>query len=437
MSRHVGFQGYNRRPYVSLNRPRKVRRRMLNPSQVAQLRKMFDGEEFVSIFEGMHVRRQEINVSRHSIASKLLFSEASDSGQLYPPARIFGVPIEPSCLSGTAACTISPPTRTVRELRNSCIVGNSAVLDSESRLYFPDPVDGCAAFVACKREVGNNHHGYLVRGDELGAEIIHISRPTPRYIPVRVIFFHNLEPGNYGSFLIRQLPQMSLIAELGIHADAYVVPDRTSWLGEAIELFGLPDLPTFTVREVCGDVFESVVLPGSLDAEGFSSPISRLRISNQISGRLGESAGDNPKRIFVSRLLSSIARPYYRVLLNELDVIKLADARGYHTLYPETLSLSNQINIFRSAECIVGPSGSGMLNALFSERRPRILDLESWTPNVRQHAKIYASTGSTYGFLFGQTIGDSDRPVQVRGWKVDTDLLDQALNWVEETRYLP
>jgi capsular polysaccharide biosynthesis protein len=129
-------------------------------------------------------------------------------------------------------------------------------------------------------------------------------------------------------------------------------------------------------------------------------------------------------------MLSASSRPWYRVLENENVLEQHAARAGYAILYPETLSFGEQIRAFGEAKRIVGPSGSGMLNAVFAEDGAKVLDMESFHTTVRQHAKIYASTRKRYSFLFGQLSKDDGSHPIVRPWLVPEELFRVGIEWL-------
>jgi capsular polysaccharide biosynthesis protein len=80
----------------------------------------------------------------------------------------------------------------------------------------------------------------------------------------------------------------------------------------------------------------------------------------------------------------------------------------------------SQIALFSTAACIVGASGSGMLNCVFAPERASVLDMESFTHTVSQHARIYGSTGKRYGFCFGN-FADERKPDHIRSWRCSVE----------------
>jgi len=221
---------------------------------------------------------------------------------------------------------------------------------------------------------------------------------------------------------------MQVPSDLSSAFDCYVVSDRTAWFAEVRALLGLPDLPVYSVREVVGQSFDSILLWTQGEAEGFIPYDLRVDLNRALVGR--ESL-NGPKKIYVSRALSAISRPKYRRLLNENILEDNLRKLNYDVVYPETLSITAQARLFAGAEHIIGLSGSGMINCLFAQPKALVLDIESFTWNVRQHAKLYASGSLEFGFAFGIPVSESAQPVPFRNWSLPSNVMNEALNWME------
>ena len=72
-----------------------------------------------------------------------------------------------------------------------------------------------------------------------------------------------------------------------------------------------------------------------------------------------------------------------------------------------------------------------MLNAVFAEHGTRVLDMKSFTTNVRQHAKIYDSTRKTYSFLFGELAADDQSHPITRRWSVPEAHFRDEIDWLD------
>ncbi|HJV40032.1 glycosyltransferase family 61 protein, partial [Caulobacter sp.] len=62
---------------------------------------------------------------------------------------------------------------------------------------------------------------------------------------------------------------------------------------------------------------------------------------------------------------------------NESELEAAMAARGYAIVRPETLSVRDQIALFRGAEIIVAQSGAALANVLFCAAGARVLEIQS------------------------------------------------------------
>lgn len=400
---------------------------MLNPDQTARFRASLDEQPDRTRFDAFHCHARPLRLQAEP-AGEVVGTEAPAPVDMHGPEQVFGTPLDARCMSGIGPYRTHTPGKALRRLSDAAVIGNTAVLDGAGHLFTPEPLTPEAApqlAAAC-----DDYAGYVLRDAGQVFVCTHVGRPRPRPIDADALFLHSVESANYGSFLFRQLPQLMLAARLAPSFDCYVVPERTPFLLEALALLGLPERPVYTVREVCGDPFRSVTFANAFDAEGLlaGSTIEALRdLAGAVrDGAPGEADGEP---IYISRRLSAAASPQWRVLVNEDAVETHMRDRGVRVCYPETTGLAQQIRLFAGARAVLGPSGSGMLNAMFAAPGVRVLDMESFHVTVRQHAKIYASTGKPYAFLFGTLAGEGAAAPLGAPWQVSVDDLAAAVEW--------
>ena len=68
---------------------------------------------------------------------------------------------------------------------------------------------------------------------------------------------------------------------------------------------------------------------------------------------------------------------------------QMAISRGFEIVQPETLSFSDQVELFRSAGCILGEHGSGMHGAVFADPQSIVAVVRS--PQRAHQLKIAAA----------------------------------------------
>ncbi|MBM1171283.1 glycosyltransferase family 61 protein [Microvirga arabica] len=399
---------------------------MFNPSQIQELREALTKDPTLKGFAGAHLNKASVVYGERP---EIVWTAPASSGAMRAPARVFGSPEYPSCMHGIIDGFLALPAPIIQAVDHARVIGNSAVIDADGRLYLPKLVTNEDDIRHLMDKRSWIEDGFLVEDGLSGPQAVFWAPFDESIIKKTALFLHNLEPANYGSFLIRQLPQMLLARQAGLAFDCYVTPTRTSWFMEALRETGLPELPVFSAREVAGRPFQKILLPSAFDAEGFYSPEMAAEI-NGFAESLG-GAQRPPKRFYASRLMSSTSRRWYRVLQNEPEIERIAHRAGFEVFYPETLSFREQVRTFASATQIFGPSGSGLLNAIFTQKGGRVVDLESFHVTVRQHAKVYASTGKIYGFGFGHFIpGTEDKQRHHRPWVMPEDDINAIIDWL-------
>lgn len=125
-----------------------------------------------------------------------------------------------------------------------------------------------------------------------------------------------------------------------------------------------------------------------------------------------------------------LARDTVRRSYNQDDVLEVAAEFGFEPVYPEKLSLAEQVQVFRSASHILGPSGAGFAGLLFSQKGTKAL---CWQDTRLRFMTILPDLAtlnhSDYQHLFYQS--DENRGLFRSSYTLDTNELRKALSdWV-------
>jgi hypothetical protein len=126
-----------------------------------------------------------------------------------------------------------------------------------------------------------------------------------------------------------------------------------------------------------------------------------------------------PKKIYVSRRDAKI-----RFVANETQLADVLSEFGFETLVMSDLSLVDQINLFRSAEFIIGPHGAAFTNLAFSKPGATFIEFFSRGHYASCFNRISGIRGLKYGFLVGE-------PTVLGGFSINPNhlraILSQAL----------
>lgn len=189
-------------------------------------------------------------------------------------------------------------------------------------------------------------------------------RPTQKH-PVPdgrwIIDLRLQSPSNWAHFLNNHLPltfALLEMADLAPEAALGLLPkDAPRYILEAAALFGLETMTTDEVVEGPGLQFSVdpwiAVRAARVDWARLSMPAAAVdRIASEASEQ------DLPSKVFLSRRDT-------RVLSNAPEIEALLAERGFRTVYPETLSVSDQLRLFRQAEEMVAIHGAGLAPLLY------------------------------------------------------------------------
>jgi capsular polysaccharide biosynthesis protein len=134
-------------------------------------------------------------------------------------------------------------------------------------------------------------------------------------------------------------------------------------------------------------------------------PLSISLLQGSFPERISSGVAGTRERNFVSR-----AKVERRRLLNEHELYPGLTRRGFSIIHPETLSLTEQVDVFRAARDIAGVHGAGLVNAVWSKRLERVLEI-SYAPHTDQRATLDIVVRKLTGTL-GLNIGLSTLPLK-------------------------
>jgi capsular polysaccharide biosynthesis protein len=109
------------------------------------------------------------------------------------------------------------------------------------------------------------------------------------------------------------------------------------------------------------------------------------------------------RRLYLSRRLTA---QMSRRLMNEEDVAAVFERHGFEIVFPETMALAEQIDMFAEATVLAGPHGAGMANAVFAPASCTLLELvgpalDDWYKPDMLYAQLASFLGQPYRRVVG------------------------------------
>jgi capsular polysaccharide biosynthesis protein len=170
---------------------------------------------------------------------------------------------------------------------------------------------------------------------------------------------------------------------------------------------------------------DHAIIPGLRIPLAYADQESRA-LYNRIA--LPLECDSSQKRLYISRRALNAERsvPRGRVLLNEGDLIEQLRKMDFEIVEPQALDAASQIRLFRNAELVVGPSGSGMFNAVFCRPDTKLIDIESEPHWIIPHSGLFSSAGLRYGIFEGLAV-DKDWSRHHKPWRVNVQRLAERI----------
>jgi hypothetical protein len=136
--------------------------------------------------------------------------------------------------------------------------------------------------------------------------------------------------------------------------------------------------------------------------------------------------GKGTRKIYISRDNAAC-----RKVTNESAFATMLQRYDIETVFAEKLSFSDQVNLFTSANLLIGVHGAGLTNCLFMNQGSKVIELrkkENQGSNVG-YWHLADSLGHSYGYFNG--IPDSDKPLVGRdacNLFIDIELFEKQLS---------
>lgn len=199
--------------------------------------------------------------------------------------------------------------------------------------------------------------------------------------------------GNYYHFLYDAIARYGVFRQAmpDVQLDAVIVPHATRYQRELLELAGIPGPHLQPSR---GVVFHAdrLLVPNNPNW-ALQAPPSMVAWLRQHLPPVNPPA--ERTRLFLTRGTT----PNTRIYVQEAELMKALEPRGFVRLDPGVLTVQEQIDVFSRAEIIVAPHGAGLTNVTFSPHDVKVLEM---FPSTYVHRGLYAivqAVGGEYRYL--------------------------------------
>ncbi|MEG4273771.1 MULTISPECIES: tetratricopeptide repeat protein [unclassified Microcoleus] len=201
------------------------------------------------------------------------------------------------------------------------------------------------------------------------------SFPGLKQIDGSVAVLSGLSGNVYFHWMVDVLPRIELLRHSGrdlAEIDWFLVNScQHQFQRESLRILGIPEEKVLESDRLPHIQATELIVPSFAGYLGWPSGWAMDFLRREfLKGIIPSSS--YPKRIYISR-----SKARYRRVLNEEDAIEVLEKFGFVSIFPESMSLAEQIAHFSHAEVIVAAHGSGLTNTIFCRQGTKVIELVS------------------------------------------------------------
>lgn len=256
------------------------------------------------------------------------------------------------------SCWVSPVPRIRCSHYADAVVGVPPSKGHQTRLITED------GRLASDAEIMNPENRNLDLPEKLDSVEWKRKLDLARHITHGFIFMHPWACA-YHHFFVDLLPRLAAYFEIEpFIPDLPVITGNTfgSFTLEALQFFGLGQRIIIIPWEaaVRGDSIFAASTPATMPGE-----ITEvyLRFLKNMRSRIEPSSTPKPKRLYISRRCSLHCSGQDRVMVNEEELVRKLEERGFVEIILETLPFGEKLQLFSEADYVCGPFGAGLINS--------------------------------------------------------------------------
>lgn len=220
------------------------------------------------------------------------------------------------------------------------------------------------------------------KSNELGLKGLSKARGDAiTYIPGRVAVITQRGEGCYFHWISEVLSRLAMLEMSGVEYDYLYVSTRKPFMRESLALWGVDSRKIITPEQAECIQAEELIVPSLVSKidKGYTRYASYAPdylltyVKHKLLNNLDQLNIENPfyqERIFISRKDSQVRRA-----TNEDSVIEILQAKGFKSYELTKLSFIQQLQLFSSAEMIIGAHGAGLVNTLFCQEGTKVIEL--------------------------------------------------------------
>lgn len=271
-------------------------------------------------------------------------------------------------------------------------------------------------------------------GQALGGAQPRVDEPVIHHPDQRVIVIGTND--NWFHFVLDYLPRLLAVMECGLLDAGWRVAlgrDRANLFPGVLEHLNIPDEQILWLEAAHGHHFPRAIYVSNMGLRGIPHKFALALLRQFLLPKLVslDVPARGSRRIFISR-----TDTVWRRMDNEHALYAGLADRGFEIIHPARLSLLQQIQVFRPATLIAGVHGSGMVNAVWSENPPSIVEISPLTGRDTHFSNLARGLGGKHWRLRASAEETAERGANRSDFKIAPEKVLALIDEVIESEEL-
>lgn len=251
-----------------------------------------------------------------------------------------------------------------------------------------------------KHREGRKYHRWIKRPRRIRS---HPAFPRIQHYSGTVAAVTSSTQRFYFHWLLEVLPRLGMLSALPEKIDLIYIERRHRFQRETLDMLSLGEDQIINSADVAAVSAERLVIPCHQVMNGREIPSWATRyVREQFLPRSEPGLSPGARRIYISRRSC-----VHRRLVNEREIAGRLASCGFVEVEAEKLSFREQVRLFRGAEAVAAPHGSGLANIVFCPPGAKVVELFP-AANIDLYYRLSTSLGLSYFYVKSRS-GDPAR----------------------------
>ena len=310
----------------------------------------------------------------------------------YADQAVFTAP-KPHCTITSASWTASKPIDTVMShmlvLEDGLATCYGYIFDKRGML-----IDGATH----KHREGRKYPKWITRGNLIRP---HPLFPTINCFQENVAVLTASTQNLYFHWIFDVLPRIGMLSNFNERPNFIFVQNKYRFQKETLQLLGFNRNRIINTEDVAVLSAKKLLVPCHQIMKGREYPSWAIEyLRNRFLSASVRTSSLN-RRVYVARGSTPTRR-----LINEPEIVDKIKNYGFFSVELERLSIREQIQLFRDAQVVVAPHGSGLANLVFCSAGTTVIELFP-AANVDLYYRLSTALKLRYYYVKGRTGSDT------------------------------